>query len=114
MTPESWPSNSITMSIAVAVVAASASILSPIVTYWVSLGAAETQGVDLGRMTAASSLGQALGSAVGGLLFNVSIFPGAAFTVAAAVVLAGLTANLGLPQLLLRPRTADRAVVLVR
>jgi predicted MFS family arabinose efflux permease len=46
---------------------ASAGILSPIVTYWVSLGAGETQGADLGRVTAAASLGQAIGSAAGGL-----------------------------------------------
>ena len=94
---------SITMSIAVALVAASAGILSPIVTYWVSLGAGETQGADLGRVTAAASLGQALGSAAGGLLFDVSVLPGAAFTVTAVVVLAGLTASLGLPGLLLQP-----------
>jgi MFS family permease len=94
---------SITMSIAVALVAASAGILSPIVTYWVSLGAGETQGADLGRVTAAASLGQALGSAAGGMLFDVSVLPGAAFTVTAVVVLAGLTASLGLPGLLLQP-----------
>jgi DHA1 family multidrug resistance protein-like MFS transporter len=101
-----FASTSITMSVAVALVAASAGILSPIVTYWVSLGAGATQGADLGRVTAAASLGQALGSAAGGLLFDVSILPGAAFTVTAAVVLAGLAASLGLPQLLLRPQAA--------
>ncbi len=101
-----FTSTSITMSIAVALVAASAGILSPIVTYWVSLGAGATQGADLGRVTAAASLGQALGSAAGGLLFDVSILPGAAFTVTAIVVLAGVAASLRLPQLLLRTRTA--------
>jgi len=100
-----FTSSSVTMSIAVALVAASAGILSPIVTYWVSLGAGETQGADLGRMTAAASLGQALGSAAGGLLFDVSILPGAAFTVTAIVVLVGIGASLGLPQLLIRPPT---------
>jgi MFS family permease len=103
---------SITMSIAVALVAASAGILSPIVTYWVSLGAGQTQGSDLGRVTAAASLGQALGSAAGGLLFDVSVLPGAAFTVTAAVVLAGLTASLGLPKLLLGPQTVGVPKVL--
>ena len=48
---------SIAMTVAVALIAASAGILSPIATYWASLGTAETQGADLGRMTAASSLG---------------------------------------------------------
>jgi len=107
-----FTSTSITMSIVVALVAASAGILSPIVTYWVSLGAGETQGADLGRMTAAASLGQALGSAAGGLLFDVPILPGAAFTVTAAVVLAGLGVSLGLPQLLLRRRTANHPKIL--
>ena len=88
----------VTMIVAVALVAASAGILSPIVTYWVSLSAGETQGADLGRVSAAASLGQSLGSAGGGLLFDVSILPGAAFTVSAAIVLAGLTASLGLPR----------------
>lgn len=100
----------ITMTIAVALVAASAGILSPIVTYWVSLGAGETQGADLGRMTAAASLGQALGSAGGGLLFDVSIVPGAAFTVTAAVVLAGLAASLRLPKLLQPSRTCGAVI----
>ncbi len=89
-----------TTAAAVALVAASAGILSPIVTYWVSLGASETQGADLGWATAAASLGQALGSAAGGLLFAVTILPGAAFTVTAAVVLSALVASLGLPRLL--------------
>ena len=110
-----FTSTSITMSIAVALVAASAGILSPIVTYWVSLGAADSQGASLGRVTAAASLGQALGSAAGGLLFNVSILSNATFNAAAIVVLAGLTASFGLPQLLMRilqggnPNSLDRA-----
>ncbi|KAB2943708.1 MAG: MFS transporter [Hyphomicrobium sp.] len=83
---------------AVALVAASAGLLSPIVTYWVSLGAGETQGADLGWATAAASLGQALGSAAGGLLFGVTILPGAAFTVTAVVVLSALVASFGLAQ----------------
>jgi hypothetical protein len=56
-------STSIAMSIAVALVAASAGILSPIVTYWASLGAGETRGADLGRVTAAASLGDIAGIA---------------------------------------------------
>jgi MFS family permease len=87
-----------TTAAAVALVAASAGILSPIATYWVSLGAGETQGADLGWATAAASLGQAIGSAAGGLLFAVATLPGAAFTVTAAVVLSALVASLGLPR----------------
>jgi len=88
----------VSMIVAVALVAASAGILAPIVTYWVSLGAGDTQGADLGLTIAAVSLGQALGSAAGGLLFDVSILPGATFTATAVVVLTGLGASLGLPQ----------------
>jgi DHA1 family multidrug resistance protein-like MFS transporter len=107
-----FTSTSITMSIAIALVAASAGILSPIVTYWVSLGGGQTQGSDLGRVTAAASLGQVIGSAAGGLLFDVSVLPGAAFTVTAAVVLAGLTVSLGLPKLLLGPQTLGHPKIL--
>lgn len=105
-------STSITMTIAVALVAASAGILSPIVVYWVSLGAGETQGADLGRMTAAASLGQALGSAGGGLLFDAPILPGASFTLTAFIVAMGLSASLRLPQLLRPdPATKKRTIV---
>lgn len=107
-----FTSTPITISIAVALVAASAGILSPVVTYWVSLGGGQTQGADLGRVTAAASLGQALGSAAGGLLFDVSVLPGAAFTVTAAVVLAGLTASLGLPRLLVGPQIVGHSTPL--
>lgn len=100
--------DSVTLSIAVALVAASAGILSPIVTYWISLGAGEAQGAELGRATAAASLGQALGSAAGGLLFNVTILPGAAFTATAAIVAAGLVVSLKLSRLLL-PQEAGRS-----
>lgn len=58
------------MAIAIGLIAASAGILSPIVTYWASLGPAKLQGTSLGRMTAFSSLGQATGSAAAGLLFR--------------------------------------------
>ena len=91
---------SIAMTVAVALIAASAGILSPIATYWASLGTAETQGADLGRMTAASSLGQALGSAGGGLLFNVQILPDAGFIVTAFIVAVSVFAVFPLARLL--------------
>lgn len=97
--------------LAVGLIAASAGILSPIVTYWISLSADESQGAELGLQTAAASLGQALGSAAGGLLFDASILPVAPFTVPAAAVLAVLTAAFGLPRLLARPRQAEPAAV---
>ena len=92
----------VTTTIALVLVAASAGIVSPVVTSWVSLYAGEMRGAELGRVIAVSSLGQALGSAAGGFLSGFSILPGAAFTVAAIAVLAGVTVSLGLPRLLLR------------
>jgi predicted MFS family arabinose efflux permease len=86
----------------VALVAASAGILSPIVTYWISLGDNESQGTALWLQTALASLGQALGSAAGGLLFDSVVLPGASFTIPAAAVLAGLAASFGLPRLLVK------------
>jgi hypothetical protein len=56
----------------VALVAASPGILSPIATYWISIG----------------------------LLFGATLMPNAAFVLIAVVVLAGLASSLGLPRLL--------------
>lgn len=100
--------------IAVGLLAASAGILSPIVTYWVSLVAGEAQGADLGRVSAAASLGQTIGSAAGGLLFDISILPAASFTVTAMIVSAGLLASLRLPQLLQPVLVADSRNVQLR
>lgn len=88
--------------IVVAMIAASAGILSPVVTYWISMSAGERQGANLGWQTASASLGQAAGSAAGGLLFGVTFLPNASFTLTAVVVLAGLTASIGVPHLLKR------------
>lgn len=96
----------ISMSVTVALVAASAGILSPIVTYWVSLRAGKTQGADLGQVTAAASLGQAVGSVLGGLLFNLAILPSAGFVTAALIVAAGFVASVGLSRLLWQPSPA--------
>ena len=53
------------------------------------------RGADLGCTAAAVSFGQALGSAVGGLLFDVSVLTNAVFAVA-TMVFVGLPASLGL------------------
>ena len=92
----------LTLVFAVGLIAATAGILSPIDTYWISLIAGESQGAELGLQTAAASLGQALGSAIAGLLFGVAALPGAAFTVPAATVLAGLAAAFSVQRLLTR------------
>lgn len=102
-------STTIAMGSAVALVAASAGVLSPIATYWTSLVADERQGAELGRETAAASLGQATGSAMGGMLFNITLLPNASFTLTAALVLSALAATIGLPRLL--SRTGAQAVV---
>lgn len=86
--------------VAVALVAGSAGILSPIATYWISLNAGETQGRELGRQTSAASLGQAIGSAAGGLLAGVSLVPNAPFTVTGIFVVLGFSASIGLASLL--------------
>jgi copper chaperone CopZ len=70
--------------------AAGAGTLSPILTYWISAKAASAHGWELGKQTPAASLGVTLGSAAGGLLFNVAALPGASF------VLTSMLATLGL------------------
>lgn len=101
-------STSVLMSVAVALVAASAGMLSPVATYWASFGIPTSQGAQLGRMTAAASLGQALGSVAGGALFNLPILPDASFLLAALLVLATLLACIRLPRLLMPESRASR------
>lgn len=94
-------STSVLMSVAVALVAASAGMLSPVATYWASFGIPTSQGAQLGRMTAAASFGQALGSVAGGALFNLPILPDASFVLAALLVLGTLLSSIRLPRLLM-------------
>jgi MFS family permease len=90
---------------AIGVGAASAGILSPILTYWISIKAGKAQGADLGKQTAASSLGAAVGSASGGLLFNVALLPHASFLLVTVLTVLGVLLSLGLPKgLLIRKR----------
>jgi MFS family permease len=90
-------------------VAASAGILLPIVTYWISTKAGNAQGAELGKQTAAASLGSAVGSAAGGVLFAVP-FPGASFVLMAAITLGGLALSLGLARRLAPPPRDARRV----
>lgn len=89
------------MLVVIGAVAASAGILSPILTYWISNKAGSTQGWQLGKQTAAASLGVTLGSMAGGLMFNVAALPGAPFVLAAGLVAVGVLLGLGLPHLLM-------------
>lgn len=86
--------------LAVALIAASAGILSPIATYWTSISAGDLQGFALGRQAAATSLGQTIGSGIGGLLFAVTVLPNASFVLPAVLVTTGLVAASRLPTLL--------------
>ena len=72
--------------VSVAVFAAGAGVLSPVIGFWVSMTAGNVQGEELGRQTSAASLGQALGSAAGGLLIGIGD-SGGAFLLAAIFML---------------------------
>ncbi len=88
------------MLVVIGAVAASAGILSPILTYWISAKAGSTQGWELGKQTAAASLGVTLGSAAGGLFFDATGLPGASFVLAAGLAAVGVLLSLGLSHLL--------------
>lgn len=86
------------MLVVIAAVAASAGILAPILTYWTSRKAGEAQGAQLGKQTAAASLGAAVGSVAGGLLYEVAWLPDASFLTMTALSVAGVALALRLPQ----------------
>ncbi len=92
-------SNFTLMLVVIGAVAASAGILLPIFTYWISTKAGNAQGTELGKQTSAASLGSAVGSAAGGVLFDVP-FPGASFALAAGLTVIGIALSWGLPRLL--------------
>jgi MFS family permease len=102
-----WASDFTLMLVVIGAVAASAGILSPILTYWISDKAGSAQGWELGKQTAAASLGVTLGSAAGGLLFNIAVLPGASFVLSAGLVVLGFLLSLGLPPLLERPKSIE-------
>ena len=95
-----WASDFTWTLVVIGAVAASAGILSPILTYWISAKAGSAQGWELGKQTAAASLGVTVGSVAGGLLYNVAALPGASFVLTAGLVALGLLLSLGLPHLL--------------
>jgi predicted MFS family arabinose efflux permease len=104
-----WASSFWLMLAAIGGVAASAGVLSPILTYWISTEAGAAQGWELGKQTAAASLGVTAGSAAGGLLFNIGGVPGLSFLLAAGLVVAGLFLSLGLPGALLPDASGHQA-----
>lgn len=92
-----WASSFVLMLVVIGAVAASAGVLSPILTYWISAKAGNAQGWELGKQTAAASMGVTTGSAIGGLLFNVAALPGASFVLAALLTVLGFAWSLKLP-----------------
>ena len=100
-------------------VAASAGILSPILTYWISSKAGNARGAQLGKQTAAASLGVAVGSAAGGLLFDLALLPDAPFLLMTLLTMLGILLSLGLPHLLAKrehsePPMQNKAGVVAR
>lgn len=71
----------------VVLTSAGASVVAPMITYWASIGAGLAQGAALGTQTAASSFGQALGSAAVAATFPLS--DAAPFWIAAGLLVAG-------------------------
>ena len=98
------------MLVVIGAVAASAGILSPILTYWISARAGNAQGWELGKQTAAASLGITLGSAAGGLLFNVAALPGASFLLTAGLAALGVLVSIGLPGLLVPRHSRGQSI----
>ena len=97
------------MLLVIGAVAASAGVLSPILTYWISSKAGKAQGAELGKQTAAASLGAAAGSAAGGLLFDVPWLADASFLLVTLLTVLSALLSIGLPKLL-AARKRDQAV----
>ena len=95
-----YASNFTLMLAVVGAVAASAGVLSPILTYWISSKAGAAQGAALGTQTAAASLGVTVGSAAGGLLFDIALLPNASFVLMTVLIVLGFFVSLSLPSLL--------------
>ena len=98
------------MLVVIGAVAGSAGILLPILTYWISANAGSAQGWELGKQTAAASLGVTVGSAAGGLLFDLAVLRGASFVLTAGLTVIGLVLSVGLPRLLLHRNSSTRVL----
>ena len=94
------------MLVVIAAVGASAGILAPILTYWISSKAGKAQGAELGKQTAATNLGVAAGSAAGGLLFDFTALPNAPFLLMTVLTVFGVLLSLGLPKRLVAHKFA--------
>ncbi|MEB0090101.1 hypothetical protein QN408_02415 [Pseudomonas sp. CCI4.2] len=103
-----WASDFKLMLVVIGAVAASAGILSPILTYWISAKAGSAQGWELGKQTAAFSLGTTLGSAADGILYSTVFLPGAYFVLSASLAMLGFLLSLGLPRLFMTSSPCSR------
>lgn len=109
-------SNFATLLVWVGLVAVGAGILLPTLTYWISRRAADNQGADLGKQTAATNLGQAVGSGVGGALFSVSFIPSVSFVLTAVLLTLGAVVGASLSRALgqlASPATRPRPPVIM-
>ena len=79
---------------------ASAGILSPILTYWISNKSGSAQGWELGKQTAAASLGVTAGSLLGGLALNIAVLPSFSFVLIGGLTTFGFLFSFGLPRVL--------------
>ena len=64
-------------------------------------------GAQLGKQTAAANLGVAVGSAAGGLLFDLAPLPNAPFLLMTVLTMLGILLSLGLPHLLVTRKLSE-------
>lgn len=95
-----WASNVPVMLALIGAVAASAGILPPIVSFWISTQPGE-EGRNFGSQGMAMNLGVTLGAAAGGLLSDLQALPDVAFILAAALAAGALLMSVRLPKLLI-------------
>lgn len=86
------------LSVLLALVSGSAGLLSFVLTYWTARCAGKSRGWELGRQTAAASLGATTGSLAGGFLFSTAGVPTVAFSSIALMVTAAAALSLSLPR----------------
>ncbi len=82
----------------VGAIAAAAGVLAPTLAYWMSLLAGATQGTQLGILSAATSAGQAIGSAAAGLLLSTQLGGYTLFLTLSAILLAAAIWSARLPR----------------
>lgn len=97
------------MLVVICAVAADAGVLTPILTCWISAKTGSAQAWQLGKQTAAASLGVALGSAAGGTLYDFAGLPGASFIPTKGIPVLGSLLCLRLPHLFVIPNSCSRS-----